>query len=108
MQGISNGVEDTGGAGKVSRGSERELKSHKRETKETMWGTLSRARRSMICLPHPTAVCSNVRTRIAGPIVQVCATNVLRCPTSPFRCFSSIQGADGDLLFFMKFSLVFL
>ncbi|KAG6546684.1 hypothetical protein Mapa_011873 [Marchantia paleacea] len=71
MQGISNGVEDTGGAGKVSRGSERELKSHKRETKETMWGTLSRARRSMICLPHPTAVCSNVRTRIAGPVVQV-------------------------------------
>ncbi|OAE19608.1 hypothetical protein AXG93_3756s1140 [Marchantia polymorpha subsp. ruderalis] len=71
LRGISNGVEDTGGAGKVSRGSERELKSHKRETKETMWGTLSRARRSMICLPHPTAVCSNVRTRIAGPIVQV-------------------------------------
>ncbi|KAL2613202.1 hypothetical protein R1flu_024894 [Riccia fluitans] len=67
MQGSSNGVEDTGGAGKVSRGSERKLKAQK----ETMWGTLSRARRSMICLPHPTAVCANVRCRIAAPVSQV-------------------------------------
>ncbi|CAM6101597.1 unnamed protein product [Calypogeia fissa] len=67
----STSEEEHGCPGKISKGVETELSSLFKRKYSTMLGTLSRARRSMICLPHPAAVCSNVRTRIVNPVAQV-------------------------------------